>query len=109
MTEYAFSYRPPAHSGRTVFRVRNAGREAHKLDLVLLPADFPALSVQLKGNSPRAATPFVELPVSRPGQVQEIAVDILAGQRYGLVCIVPNAEKVPHARLGQNAEFRVTT
>lgn len=106
MTEYAFSFTPPAHGGRTVVRVRNNGKETHKLDLVPLPDDFPPIDVQVKSSSPRGATPFVELPVARPGDRQTIAVDLVAGQRYAMVCILPSPSRQSHARLGQNAEFR---
>ncbi|MGH9188970.1 MAG: hypothetical protein ACRD0Q_02885, partial [Acidimicrobiales bacterium] len=39
MAEYVFDFRPPAHGTRTVFNVRNAGREDHVFGLYALPAD----------------------------------------------------------------------
>lgn len=107
MTEYQFALEPPpTESGRTVLQVRNAGQELHKFDLVLLPDDMPPLDVHLKGQQRRLVTPYLELPPARPGQVQTVAVDLVAGQRYGVVCVLETPEGDAHLRLGMNAEFK---
>lgn len=105
MSEYRFSYAQPTLAGRVLFEVRNIGREDHRLALVRLPEDLPPLDAQLHGSERRVLVPFAGVPVRRPGQDGAFAVDLVAGQRYGLICNLTNASGEVHSLRGMNSEF----
>ena len=107
MTEYRFDVPAVIQAGRTVFRVANTGTLDHSLTLAVLPADMPPLDEQLKGDVRRGVTTLAALPTDKPGQKATFALDLPPG-RYGLICFVQDPDGVQHAKMGMNAEFRVS-
>lgn len=106
-TEYRFEYQPPARGGRTIFRVHNTGTESHGFEILVLPEDFPPIDEQIRGTVRRNAESLVDLGGARPGETDTVAVDLLPGQRYALLCLVRKADtRQTHAFLGHNSEFR---
>lgn len=106
MVEHAFRYEGRIPSGQVVFRVRNDGKVIHRFSLVPLPDDFPPLDEQLKGDERRSTTTVARTSPLRRGEQANIAVELAAGQRYGVVCFIVDRNQVPHGRLGMNFEFR---
>lgn len=109
MSEYRFDVDATIPAGRVVFRVRNAGRLDHHLSLFPLAEEVPPLDVQLHGPQRRVLTPFGAMPVLRPGQSGSLAVDLVPGRRYALICFLrdPGGGEV-HALKGMHAEFRAS-
>lgn len=105
-TEYAFGHRRSVSPGRAVFRIHNAGREAHELIVVALPPDFPPLGQQLRGTERRAVPTIARLPPTEPGETGTFAVDLVPG-RYGLICFVSDFDGAQHASKGMSSELRV--
>lgn len=104
--ELAFSLPSAIPAGRVVFRIRNAGRVEHDLVLTPLPDSLPPLHEQLSGPTRVAARPYAGVPVRAPGATGTFAVDLAAGQRYGVICFVRDANGESHASHGMSAEFR---
>jgi len=111
MLEYRFDYRPPTQAGRTVFTVRNTGREGHRFSIFPLPEDMPPIAEQLRGENRRSINSLVDLPQVRddfaPGESLTVAVDLRPGQRYAFLCLLKTPAGDLHADLGMNTEFRL--
>lgn len=108
MVEYRLSYNPAIPSGRVVFRIANHGRLPHSLWVIPLPSDMPPINVQLHGSTRRLISPFAGVPVLAPGQSGTFAVDLVAGQRYGVVCFDQAPDGQSEALKGMASEFRAT-
>ncbi len=108
MSEYRFAFDPVVAPGRVVFEVRNAGREDHKIGVYPLPEDMPPIDAQLHGSENRIVTAVAKPPTRRSGQTQTFALDLVAGQRYALLCFLNTADDELHALKGMNGEFRPT-
>lgn len=106
MTEYRLDYERPVPAGRVVFRIVNAGRNAHRLALLPLPESFPPLEAQLGGPKRRPVSPFASVSDLRPGTSDSFAVDLIPGQRYALLDFSLTPEGKPNALLGMASEFR---
>lgn len=106
MREFAYERSSDIPSGRVVFRMINAGSVIHQPLLVKLGEDLPPLAEQLSGTERRPVDPFAGTLPRRPGQVGTFAVDLAAGQRYGVICVALDEQGVSHARRGMNFEFR---
>lgn len=106
MTEFSFRYSPPRSGGRVVFRVRNIGRLDHALTLTPLSEDTPPIDQQLHGSVRRILPQFAGTFSVRPGQVDTFTVNLLAGQRYALLCGLFSGTDAPHDLLGMSSEFR---
>lgn len=106
LQDYRFDYEPPVSQGRVVFRVHNAGSQAHEVVLVPLPDDFPPIDKQLRSEKRQGAATIVDLPTQPPGATTTFAVDLAPG-RYAMVCFREGADKEIHALKGMTSEFRV--
>jgi len=106
MREYSFAYPRDIPNGLVQFRVRNAGRLPHRLDLEPIPADFPPIREQLGGSNRRVLAPFAQTATLQPGESGRFAVELLNGQRYALLCLLRGPDGQSHAAKGMNAEFR---
>jgi hypothetical protein len=106
MHEYGFDYKAELHSGRTVFRVRNAGTVQHQLVLIYLPPEIPSLEAQLRSSERQVVPTVVSLQPREPGRTGTFAVDLDPG-RYGFVCFVEDADGVQHVHKGMRSEFRI--
>lgn len=106
MSEYRFKLAPSVPSGRVVFRMRNAGRLAHRVTLVPVPEDMAPIDVQLRGAERRFLEPFAGMPERRPGMTSSFAVDLEPGRRYAFVCFTVDRDNRSHAQKGMAAEFR---
>lgn len=106
--DYRFDFTGPVAPGRVVFRLTNRGSVAHNITLLPLSDDLPPLDAQLHGEHREIATPFGGVTRVFPGQTRAFAVDLVPGQRYGMICTLLDPEGRSHALRGQNAEFRTT-
>ncbi|MCA1571831.1 MAG: sialidase family protein [Acidimicrobiales bacterium] len=108
LSEYRLSHRAPQKGGRTVFRVQNFGQLGHAPVLLPLPDDLPPIDEQLHGARRRQLLSLAELALSKPGETQTFAVELVRGRRYAFVCFLNTGpERKVHALLGMNTEFRV--
>lgn len=92
--------------GRVVLRIVNAGSSVHKLTLAPLHKDYPPVAEQLKGTQRRAISTVAATAAQAPGAATSFAVD-LGPQRYGVFCLIIEADGTDHARKGMASEFRV--
>lgn len=104
-----FSIKRPAviPKGRVVFRVHNAGRSKHVLQILIWPDNLPPFAEQLQGR--RRAVKVNELagtPLQAPGATDEFAVDLQPGQ-YAMVDMLLNSDGKFNAQKGMATEFRV--
>jgi hypothetical protein len=106
LREYGFDYESDLDSGRTVFRVRNAGTVQHQLVLIYLPPEIPALDAQLRSSERQVVPTVVSLHPREPGRTGTFAVDLDPG-RYGFVCFVEDPDGVQHVHKGMRSEFRI--
>lgn len=106
MREYRFDYDPNIPSGRVVFRFVNKGQRTHRPSLLPLPEDVPPIDEQLRGSKRRAIRPFAGVSDQRSGAIGTFAVDLIAGQRYALICYAQDPDGTPHALKGMSSEFR---
>lgn len=106
MHEYSFDFEPAIPSGRVVFRFQNEGRFNHRPILVPLSEDVPPIAEQIRGTERRASRPFAGVGTLEPGEQGTFAVDLVAGQRYGIVDFEQGPDEVVHALKGMAAEFR---
>lgn len=105
-----FSIQRPAviPKGRVVFRVHNAGRSQHVLQILIWPENLPPFAEQLKGR--RRAVNVNELagtPLQVPGATDEFAVDLPPGH-YAMVDMLLNSDGKYNAQKGMATEFRVS-
>jgi len=103
--EYGFEYEPDLRSGRTVFRVRNAGTVQHQLVLIYLPPEIPSLEAQLRSSERQVVPTIVSLHPREPGRTGTFAVDLDPG-RYGFVCFVEDADGVQPVHKGMSSGSR---
>ena len=106
MKEFRFEYRRPVAAGRVVLQVRNDGALHHRLTMVPLDEDMPAIDEQLRGTDRRTLTALASIPDVAADEQASIAVDLVAGVRYGMVCFLTDADGRPHALKGMASEFR---
>lgn len=92
-----------------MFRVVNSGNVEHSFTLLPLDEDIPSIEEQVRGDERRAVTPFARLPASRPGQERTVAVDLVPGHRYALICTLLDPDGEQHALKGMTSEFRAGT
>jgi len=106
MSEYRFDYVPPTQAGRVVFRVVNAGREAHVLSISAVPDDLPPIDAWLRGPVGGSITRVAEIPPQDPGQRKVFAVDLKPGTRYAFLCSLRTVDRELHTLKGMSSEFR---
>lgn len=104
LDEYRFDFAPDISAGRVVFEVRNSGDLVHELQFFELPDDFPPIDEQIRGSERRVLAATGGVPSRQPGGSGSFAVDLVAGQRYALVCLLQD-EDGSHGAKGMNAEF----
>lgn len=105
MTEYRFEHGQIV-PGRVVFNVRNEGQQWHRLSLIPLPADFPPLLEQLRGDTRQVVFTKATIPDTPPAGTGTFAVDLSPG-RYAMVCLTVGPDGKSHAREGMATEFRI--
>ncbi len=109
MREHRYEYDASAiPSGRVVFRFVNAGSVEHRPALLRLPEDLPPLDEQVRGTERRSVQPYAGVYDRLPGESGSFAVDLAAGERYGIICFARDADGSSHAQKGMNSEFRPT-
>lgn len=106
MRDYAFDYNHAIPAGRVVFRARNVGHTNHQLLVVPLPEDLPPIDEQLHGSTRQSLIEFGGTRPREPGESGTFAVDLVAGQRYALLCLLADGDGPSHAIMGMNSEFR---
>ena len=104
--DYRFEMSGDLPLGRVIVEVANRGMTAHSLTLIDLPEDYPPLDQQLRGDERRGVGTVAQVPARAPGERTRFALDVQPG-RYGLVCLVLDADGLTHAQKGMNREFRV--
>lgn len=105
MADFRFDYDPAIAGGRVLFRVANTGKASHSLSLLPLTDDIPPIDQQLRGTTRRAVTPLAAIKARPPGTATTVAVELVPGTRYAMVCFVDDAEGT-HALRGMSSEFR---
>lgn len=107
MTEYRFERPSVIPAGRVIFRVHNAGKIQHVLQLAPLPEDFPDVAMQASGKlPPRHTEELGGIPALLPGETDQFAVDLVPG-RYTLLDLMLDRDGQTHAQKGMTSEFRV--
>jgi uncharacterized cupredoxin-like copper-binding protein len=106
MREYSFDVQTSIKKGRAVFVVSNAGQLDHQLTLEKLPAGFPPILEQVRGNIRRSVPTVALMPEHGPGTTATFAVDLTPG-RYALVCLTRDEDGVSHSAKGMATEFTV--
>lgn len=106
MREYRFEFKGPIPGGRVVFEVENAGDSPHRLTMVPLTEDVPAIDEQLRGRVRLTLAPYAGIPTMPPGQKAIFAVDLVPDRRYAFISFVQGPDGESDALRGMNAEFR---
>ncbi len=106
MLDHRFEIGTPVPAGRVVFRFDNGGQTAHNVIMIPLAEDVPPIEVQLRGSERRLVEPFAGVYDRAPGETGSFAVDLVAGQRYAMVCSLPAEDGQPHWMKGMAIEFR---
>jgi hypothetical protein len=105
MTEYRLVYRGAIPPGRTVFRIVNAGKLLHSLLMFPEDPDAPPLDKQLHGSVRRPVQPIAQVFPLHPGGFGTFAVNLVEGQRYGLMSPSSGPDGVADFLKGMNLEF----
>lgn len=107
MREYRYDYDAAAlFTGRITFRVTNRGSEPHRLALVGLPDDMPALAEQIHGDDRRTVDALADLPTMAPGEKNVFSVGLPPG-RWALISFYAGPDGSIDANKGMFSEFRV--
>lgn len=113
LSDYRFDYDAQVPRGRVEFRVRNTGRSAHELVVVILPEQSPSLqdlfaetTAQPAETNAGALRNLAVLPPRQPGGTGTFAADMAPG-RYGFLCFIQDADGKQHIDKGMLSEFRV--
>jgi len=106
LADYRFEMAGDLPLGRVIVEVENRGTTTHSLTLIELPEDYPPLDQQLRGDERRGVATVAQVPGRAPGERTRFALDVQPG-RYGLVCLVADADGRTHGQKGMNLEFRV--
>lgn len=94
---------PPA--GHVVFHVRNAGTRDHRLELFPMGEDWAPIHEEIANDTSRPVRPRAQVPTLAPGETGRFAVDLAAGQRYGLMDRSAAPNDARHFELGVAGEF----
>lgn len=105
MREFRFDYDKRIHPGRVIFRFVNVGKLPHKVMMIPLSEDFPPIDQQVHGTDRRYVPPFAQIFVRRPGESGTFAIDVVAGQRYGMMSYLTDKDGVSDAVKGMASEF----
>jgi hypothetical protein len=106
MVDHRFELDRPVPRGRVVFQFDNAGQAPHNVVMIPLAEGLPPIDVQLRGSERRFVEPFAGIYERGPGDSGSFAVDLLADQRYAIVCTVIAEDGRPHWTEGMAIEFR---
>lgn len=106
MHDYRFDHQSTIPAGRVLFRIRNVGGVRHSLTLLPLTEDMPPIQEQLRGNERRFIIPQAVIKALLPGSRTTLAVELVPGGRYALVCFVKDDQGVSHALQGMASELR---
>lgn len=106
MVEHRFEFDTPIPAGRVVFQILNAGQSVHNLVMIALPEDLPSIDEQLRGSQRRLVEPYAGIYDRPPGDTGTFAVDLVAGQRYALICTLVAQDGESHYLKGMATEFR---
>ncbi len=109
MYEYQYEFQQSVPAGRVVFRFVNEGNEVHRPVLLPLSEEVPPILEQVRGDVRAALTPFARVPPRQPGETGTFAVDLVAGQRYALICFARTGDGRSHAVLGMASDIRPKT
>lgn len=111
-TEYAFEMPDTIPAGLTTFRLVDAGKELHHVQLIKL-ADGKTMSdfvkaVEAGGPPPTWATEAGGVNAPRPGGGEASTTLAVAPGNYAVVCLIPDAKGVPHVAKGMLRPLTVT-
>ena len=111
-SDYAFQVPNHLAQGRTLFRLRNAGRVPHEMALGQLRAGVTADSVLARitaGGDPADLTDgVVGILIAEPGTASlgTLSVDLIRGRTYMMICQFRDADSLPpHLVMGMHASF----
>jgi len=108
-TEYAFSGPDTLAAGPTTFRLESAGAELHHITLVHLDEGHTMeefLGAMASGPPPAWAHMMGGPNPPAPGGSSEATVVLTPGS-WGMLCLVPGPDGVPHVAKGMSKAFTV--
>ncbi len=112
-TEYALVSPDSLPAGPARFHFRNTGRVAHEVAIARVKLGVPldsVLRMELRGDDvEKLYDPGDGLLYADAGEVVEaaLAVDLLPGRDYALICTLPDSAKTPHSMRGMVRGLRV--
>ena len=106
MKEFTIQRPASIPGGRVIFRVHNAGRLQHVLQIVVWPDSLPPLDVVLHGHRAVTVNELGGTPLQAPGETDEFAVDLAPG-RYAMVDLLLRPDGQLDARKGMATEFQI--
>ncbi|MFN0179559.1 MAG: hypothetical protein ACKVZ0_12235 [Gemmatimonadales bacterium] len=113
--DYAFQLPDTLPSGPSAFRLHNAGKVPHEMIMVLLNPGVSVSQVMAEVGAGRDPEPLaagiVGILIAGPGEtaVGALAVDLLPGRTYALICNFQDApDKPEHVGLGMISGRTVT-
>ena len=107
MKEFTIQRPAVIPEGRVVFRIHNAGRLEHVLQILIWPPSLPPFAEQLQGRHPPVrVNELAGTPLQMPGETDQFAVDLPPGQ-YAMVDMLLRPDGKYDAQLGMATEFRV--
>ena len=105
--DYSFSAPAEVPAGPVRIRIANTGMELHHVTLVRIP-EGGSMEEMVAGTSESGAPEGYEFyggpNAAAPGAELEAEVDLAAGT-YGIVCVIPSPDGVPHLMKGMVGSF----
>lgn len=95
----------PVPAGHVVFHIHNTGTRDHRLDLFPIGADWPPIDEEIANDTSRPVDPQSRVRKLAPGETGRFAIDLTAGQRYGLLDYSTAPSGQPHLQHGVAGEF----
>lgn len=112
--DYAFMMPSQLQAGRTTFRFRNAGRQAHEFNIVMLKRDATIDQFIQAGKEGKPRQPMIEGAVgvlfAEPGRTSSatLTTDLIPDREYAVQCIFRDSAKAPqHFAMGMYKLIRI--
>jgi hypothetical protein len=113
--DYAFKVPAQLPAGRTVFRFRNAGKQAHEFNIALLKTGVSVQQFMATANASKPVAALLDGSVgvlfAKPGKrsTPGLSSDLLAGRTYVVRCIFKDSASAPrHETMGMYSAIHVT-
>jgi uncharacterized cupredoxin-like copper-binding protein len=110
LKEYAFGWSASPTAGKHVVKVENKGAMPHEAPIFHLASNKTIQDFLAWEQSPQGPPPVTDMfggAALSPGRVEYASVTFVAGGSYGMVCFLPDENKVPHLAHGMVTQFTV--